>query len=162
MTAIADWLVGRSLLPEACEPEERAGIIADHRQRGREMRAVAVEHLALEADAGRRDRWTLRLADYIRLGGGDPQRLAFWRRREAAALARLCAGRARPGRPGHTDVTIGAQTVSWCDRTAAWSIRAVAAHPVTIRGVGIVPLWMLARDLSGFSAEAELAEAIEP
>lgn len=150
-------------LPEALEPEERAELIADQRAIGRSIASLADRLLADEGEAGRLARWRARLARYHVMGGSDPARLDWFRDHEARALAWL-ADSVRPAGTGRTRLAIGAVEVLWTDDTAAWSIAlpptASQPHPETLSAVGIVALWMLARDVTGIAAEAEIAEAV--
>jgi hypothetical protein len=160
--ALEAWLAGGPLLPEACEPEERREIIDAHRWYGRAVRLRVALELKAEAEGPRIARWRANMARYATFGG-EADRLAFFRAHEARAIARL-ADRVSPGGRGHTMLTIGAVEVRWHDATAAWAIllapNAARPHPETLRGVGIVALWMLARDTDGLGAEAEIAEAV--
>ena len=77
------------------------------------------------------------------------------RAREARALAWLGWQGVSPAGKGRTRIEIGNVTVLWTDATAAWAIEG-KPH---VKGVGIVALWMLARDVSGLTAEAEIEDA---
>lgn len=153
--ALEAWLDGGPILPEACEAEERREIFDAHRAYGRMVRLAAALDAQAGAAASRLDRWRADLARYTRWGAA-PERAAWFRAREARALGWLGWQGVAPAGRGRTRVEIGNVAVLWTDATAAWAIEG-KPH---VRGVGIVTLWMLARDVSGLTAEAEIEDAI--
>lgn len=157
LDALESYLHGGPILPEACEPEERSEIFDAHRWFGRAVNLKVLLDLKAERDMPRLARWRANMARHIVLRGET-----FRTEHEARALARL-VDRARPAGAGFTMLTIGAVEVRWNDDTAAWSIMLppsrTRSHPETVRGTGIVSLWMLARDRDGIDAEADITEA---
>ena len=152
--ALEAWLNGGPILPEACEPDERREIFDAHRAYGRMVRLATALDAKAGAEASRLDRWRADLARYTRWGAA-PERAAWFRAREARALGWLGWQGVAPAGRGRTRVEIGNVAVLWTDATAAWAIEG-KPH---VRGVGIVTLWMLARDVSGLTAEAEIEDA---
>ena len=153
--ALEAWLDGGPILPEACEAEERREIFDAHRAYGRMVRLAATLQAQAGAAATRLDRWRANLGRYTAWGAA-PERARWFRAREARALAWLGWQGVAPAGKGRTRVEIGNVSVLWTDATAAWAIEGKPQ----VHGVGIVSLWMLARDVSGLTAEAEIEDAI--